>query len=452
MKRNKGWLAFLMAGMLFVQSYYLVEAAEIIQMQESVSDNSAADGDTAAEKETGQEERMPGEIGHADVPSADAEEEDVHEEADSGEAVSQNSISENSVSENGVESGAQNTEDGLTENTAEDGAPENITDDSISENTAEDSAAESNTDDSVSENTTGDSVPESDTDDSVSENTTEDSAAESDTDDSVSENTTDGSVSENTTQDSVSANTMGVDDETASALESRASVPPAAPVVRSVVPRDTTAVILFTHLLEGGQSTGIQYEALLTDEVNGAERMLSGKETGVVIINGYDGKENNTFRMEGLSENKKYSVILQAKYGDSGEPVLSVKKTFTTKKSMLATDGSMKIRYADMEALKNDSTKKPEEITAGVQMKTGESCALYAQVSRLMRAMETDKLKWTVTPADEGSPGNGLKVKPGKSTYEAVLTAGEQGVYKVTATNTLSKEQVASFEVKVTAR
>lgn len=165
---------------------------------------------------------------------------------------------------------------------------------------------------------------------------------------------------------------------------------------------------------------------------------------------GFDGITINTFRLGGLSANKKYSVILQAKYVGEAESAASAKKAFATKKDMLATDKTMKIRYADVEELKNDRTRKPVEVpTDGVVMKSGDSCALYAQVSRLMRAVETDKLKWTVTPLSEGLPKNGLKVKAGKSTYEAVLTARTPGSYQVTATNTLSKEEAVCFQVTV---
>ena len=186
------------------------------------------------------------------------------------------------------------------------------------------------------------------------------------------------------------------------------------------------------------------------DEVKGVDLSIQqGKEDGVLTIVGYDGNLLNTFRIAGLAANKKYSVVLRAKYGDGGQPVSSVKKTFTTKKDMIATDGSLKVHYADLEQLKNDHIKPTEVQKTGVEMRTGESCALYAQVSRLMRAVETDKLRWTVTPLGEASPKNGLKVQASKSTYEAVLTAAASGSYQVTAVNTLSKETVSTFQVTV---
>lgn len=411
MKRNRKWIACALTVVLLVQSYHMAEAAGLAAACESVSENSVGE-------ESEEQDRQDWDAAQESGTQETAEKNDVWPE----ETVSQNSISENSVSENSTESGAAAADDGLTEKREEQTVSENTTGESVSENTTEET---------VSGNTTGESV---------SENTTEET---------VSGNTTGESVSGNTTQESVPANTVGTDGMADAAVDGRASVPPTVPTIKSIVSKDTTAVIHFVHLLEDGQSTGILYEVQLTDEVNGAERMLSGKETGAVTIKGYDGKEMNTFYIDGLSVNKKYSVVLQAKYGESGAPVSSVRKTFTTKKDMLATDGSMKIRYADMEALKNDRTKEPEEITAGVRMKVGESCALYAQVSRLMRAVETDKLMWTVTPVGEDSPKNGLKVKATKSTYEAVLTAEKPGSYQVAAMNTLSKEQVASFQVSV---
>ena len=419
-KRHKKWIACAMAGILLVQSYPMADAAELAGSMDSVSENTVGENvswekteeETTAERETVQE----------------TEAQETAERADtwSEETVSQNSISENSTA---------------GETAAGDSEPlENTTEESVSENTAEESVSENTTEESVSENTAEESVSENTAEESVSENTAEES---------VSENTTEESVSGNGTQETVSANTMSAD-STAAGAGSRVSAPPAAPVIKSIVPKDTTAEIRFTHLLEESQSTGILYEVQLVDEVNGEERTLSGKETGTVSIGGYDGRELNTFRMDGLSANKKYSVVLRAKYGDAGESVTSAKKTFTTKKDMLATDGSMKIRYADMETLKNDRTKKPEEVPAdGVAMNAGESCALYAQVSRLMRAVETDKLKWTITPLGADSPKNGLKVKASKSTYEAVLTAETPGRYQVTATNTLSKETAAVFQVTV---
>ena len=402
-KRYKKGIACVLVAVLLVQSCYMTKAQELSAALESVSEN-AVDESGSGEALTQDALRDSGMQETDALWTGDAE----GEEKFSRETVSQNSVSENTTDES---------------------EPGNMTEESVSENTPEES---------VSENTLEESVSENALEESVSENTM---------DESVSENTADESLSENTTEDSVSVNTMRVDSAEAA---DRASVPPTAPTVKSVVPKDTTALIHFTHLLEGGQNEGILYEALLTDEVSGTERILSGNEAGVVTIGGYDGSRPNTFRLSGLSANKKYSVVLQAKYKDAGTPVSSAKKTFTTKKDMLATDGTTKVRYADMEALKNDRTKKPEEVPAtGVEMRTGESCGLYAQVSRLMRAVETDKLKWTVTPLREDSAKNGLKVKAGKSTYEAVLTAQMPGSYQVTATNTISKEEVARFQVTV---
>ena len=429
-KRYKKGIACVLVAVLLVQSCYMTKAQELSAALESVSEN-AVDESGSGEALTQDALRDSGMQETDALWTGDAE----GEEKFSREAVSQNSVSENT------------TDESVSENTTGEVVPDDALDESVSENTADESEPGNMTEESVSENTPEESVSENTLEESVSENALEESVSENTMDESVSENTADESLSENTTEDSVSVNTMRVDSAEAA---DRASVPPTAPTVKSVVPKDTTALIHFTHLLEGGQNEGILYEALLTDEVSGTERILSGNEAGVVTIGGYDGSRPNTFRLSGLSANKKYSVVLQAKYKDAGTPVSSAKKTFTTKKDMLATDGTTKVRYADMEALKNDRTKKPEEVPAtGVEMRTGESCGLYAQVSRLMRAVETDKLKWTVTPLREDSAKNGLKVKAGKSTYEAVLTAQMPGSYQVTATNTISKEEVARFQVTV---
>lgn len=422
-KRHKEGLACIMAAVLLLVSYPVAEAAE-----------PAANGEIAAESaeevsayEEGTQEDVfeePDAVQEPEAQKPETQKEAVNKE-DAGlnetvsdNSISENSISENSVSENSTETAVEVENDGLTE------------EESVSENTPEESVSENTPEESVSENTQ---------EGSVSENTPEES---------VSENTPEESVSENTPEESISANTMGAADVTA--LADGVSVPPTAPTIKSIVPKDTTAEVCFTYLLEGEQTAQLQYEALIRDEVKGVDLPIqSGKENGIVTISGYDGKQLNTFRIGGLASNKKYSVVLRAKYGETGEPVSSIKKIFTTKKDMISTDGSMKVHYADLEQLKNDSTKKPAEVpTTGVEMKTGESCALYAQVSRLMRAVETDKLKWTVTPLEESSK-NGLKVKASKSTYEAVLTAGEPGHYQVTAVNTLSKETVSTFQVTV---
>ena len=429
-KRYKKGIACVLVAVLLVQSCYMTKAQELSAALESVSEN-AVDESGSGEALTQDALRDSGMQETDALWTGDAE----GEEKFSRETVSQNSVSENT------------TDESVAENTTGEVVPDDALDESVAENTADESEPGNMTEESVSENTPEESVSENTLEESVSENALEESVSENTMDESVSENTADESLSENTTEDSVSVNTMRVDSAEAA---DRASVPPTAPTVKSVVPKDTTALIHFTHLLEGGQNEGILYEALLTDEVSGTERILSGNEAGVVTIGGYDGSRPNTFRLSGLSANKKYSVVLQAKYKDAGTPVSSAKKTFTTKKDMLATDGTTKVRYADMEALKNDRTKKPEEVPAtGVEMRTGESCGLYAQVSRLMRAVETDKLKWTVTPLREDSAKNGLKVKAGKSTYEAVLTAQMPGSYQVTATNTISKEEVARFQVTV---
>ena len=427
-KRYKKGIACVLVAVLLVQSCYMTKAQELSAALESVSEN-AVDESGSGEALTQDALRDSGMQETDALWTGDAE----GEEKFSRETVSQNSVSENT------------TDESVSENTTGEVVPDDALDESVSENTADESEPGNMTEESVSENTPEESVSENTLEESVSENALEESVSENTMDESVSENTADESLSENTTEDSVSVNTMRVDSAEAA---DRASVPPTAPTVKSVVPKDTTALIHFTHLLEGGQNEGILYEALLTDEVSGTERILSGNEAGVVTIGGYDGSRPNTFRLSGLSANKKYSVVLQAKYKDAGTPVSSAKKTFTTKKDMLATDGTTKVRYADMEALKNDRTKKPEEVPAtGVEMRTGESCGLYAQVSRLMRAVETDKLKWTVTPLREDSAKNGLKVKAGKSTYEAVLTAQMPGSYQVT--DTISKEEVARFQVTV---
>ena len=429
-KRYKKGIACVLVAVLLVQSCYMTKAQELSAALESVSEN-AVDESGSGEALTQDALRDSGMQETDALWTGDAE----GEEKFSRETVSQNSVSENT------------TDESVSENTTGEVVPDDSLDESVSENTADESEPGNMTEESVSENTPEESVSENTLEESVSENALEESVSENTMDESVSENTADESLSENTTEDSVSVNTMRVDSAEAA---DRASVPPTAPTVKSVVPKDTTALIHFTHLLEGGQNEGILYEALLTDEVSGTERILSGNEAGVVTIGGYDGSRPNTFRLSGLSANKKYSVVLQAKYKDAGTPVSSAKKTFTTKKDMLATDGTTKVRYADMEALKNDRTKKPEEVPAtGVEMRTGESCGLYAQVSRLRRVVETDKLKWTVTPLREDSAKNGLKVKAGKSTYEAVLTAQMPGSYQVTATNTISKEEVARFQVTV---
>ncbi len=426
-KRHKQGIACLMAAVLLLAAHPVAEAAE-----------PAADGEIAAEStekvpayEEGIEEDVLEEVDAAqesEIQKREQQEPEKKEEAGLEETVSDNSVSENTISENSV---SENN----TENVAEE-------DTSTEDGTAaeEDALKEGEDEESVSENT-----PE----ESVSENTPEESVSENTPEESVSENTPEESVSENTAEESVSSNTMSVDND-APALTTEGTVPPTAPTIKSIVPKDTTAQICFTHLLEDAQAAQIQYEVLVRDEVKEVDLPIQqGKEDGVLTIVGYDGNLLNTFRIAGLAANKKYSVVLRAKYGDGGQPVSSVKKTFTTKKDMIATDGSLKVHYADLEQLKNDHIKPTEVQKTGVEMRTGESCALYAQVSRLMRAVETDKLRWTVTPLGEESPKNGLKVQASKSTYEAVLTAAASGSYQVTAVNTLSKETVSTFQVTV---
>ena len=426
-KRHKQGIACLMAAVLLLAAHPVAEAAE-----------PAADGEIAAEStekvpayEEGIEEDVLEEVDAAQesvIQKREQQEPEKKEEADLEETVSDNSVSENTISENSV---SENN----TENVAEE-------DTSTEDGTAaeEDALTEDEDEESVSENT-----PE----ESVSENTPEESVSENTPEESVSGNTPEESVSENTAEESVSSNTMSVDND-APALTAEGTVPPTAPTIKSIVPKDTTAQICFTHLLEDAQAAQIQYEVLVRDEVKGVDLPIQqGKEDGVLTIVGYDGNLLNTFRIAGLAANKKYSVVLRAKYGDGGQPVSSVKKIFTTKKDMIATDGSLKVHYADLEQLKNDHVRPMEVQKTGVEMRTGESCALYAQVSRLMRAVETDKLRWTVTPLGEESPKNGLKVQASKSTYEAVLTAAASGSYQVTAVNTLSKETVSTFQVTV---
>lgn len=259
-----------------------------------------------------------------------------------------------------------------------------------------------------------------------------------------------------------------------------------APVIKKITTRDTTAVLKFTPNDVVRSVTGEKdakggrgyYTLTLTDKVTGkeietvntadipAEAKAAATCTYSLSI-GTDSTETAplyTCEIQGLSSNKTYTAILVAHYDygeGGGEPLVKPSKSmnFTTKKVMLTTGGSLDVSYVSMEALRIDPNAAGSMIGDGkdpgvkeVSLECNKPYALFAEVTNLSRALETEKLKWTIQIVnDDGTKKTADKksatLKAGVSTYEVQLELTVPGRYIVTAVSTVNKETLAEFVV-----
>lgn len=264
-----------------------------------------------------------------------------------------------------------------------------------------------------------------------------------------------------------------------------------APVIKKITTRDTTAVLKFTPNDVVRSVTGEKdakggrgyYTLTLTDKVTGkeietvnnadipAETKVTATCTYSLSI-GTDSTEAAplyTCEIQGLLSNKTYTAILVAHYDygeGGGEPLVRPSKSmnFTTKKVMLTTEGSLDVSYVSMEALRVEPNAAGSKIEDGkdpgvkeVNLDCNKPYALFVEVTNLSRALETEKLKWTIQIVnDDGTKKTADKksasLKAGVSTYEVQMELTTPGRYIVTAVSTVNKETLAEFVVNASQR
>lgn len=238
------------------------------------------------------------------------------------------------------------------------------------------------------------------------------------------------------------------------------------PLIRSVTARDTTAQVQFVPCADLLSLTGADgyYSISLTEKATGrkvdaVDLTGSGSETetgaagnghincGYRFTVGEDSTQEAPLylcEIVGLDRNKAYTVAVTAHKGASGSQtqVTSAEQAFTTRKAMLTADDVLRLSVVSMEEL----IQQPEAAgtplgSEGLAIPWKKAYALTAEVNTLSRALETEKLIWSVSDKNAVS----LKVSP--STFEVQLEVKEVGVYTVTAVSSMTKRKLAVFTV-----
>lgn len=250
-----------------------------------------------------------------------------------------------------------------------------------------------------------------------------------------------------------------------------------APVIKSVTTRDTTAVVKFVpndiirSIEAPDEENGNGYYSIkLTDKVTGEvleavdvigmeQEPKGGYCYKFSIIPG-EGTEKAplyTCEIMGLSSNKTYIAAITANYG-AGENKLersSKAISFTTKKEMLTgTGGSLTVFYIKLDDLRANPNDQGTQVDYSEGTKNSFACnqtyALMAEVTNLARALETEKLTWSVlTEQEKAANKKDVTLKAGASTFEAQLEIKTPGTYHIKAVSTVTKEGLFSFLVEV---
>ncbi|MCM1112727.1 MAG: leucine-rich repeat protein [Muribaculum sp.] len=215
------------------------------------------------------------------------------------------------------------------------------------------------------------------------------------------------------------------------------------PVIRSVVPRDTTAAVKFVPdaaVLSLAGADGF-YSITLKEKTTGREadaeyRFLIGEDSTQTA-------PLYTCEISGLDRNKAYTVAVTAHQGaDGSRTKTSPEISFTTRKAMLTDDDVLDVRVVSMEELRKEPDAEGILIgSEGIAIPWQKSYALTADVNNLSRALETEKVSWVV------SDKQAVTLKVSASTFEAQLEVKEIGIYTITATSTLTKKKLAEFTV-----
>ena len=240
----------------------------------------------------------------------------------------------------------------------------------------------------------------------------------------------------------------------------------AAPAIRSVTPADTSAVIQFTPNATVRELTGDKYyyTVTVTDTVTGKATELRDQtgETAVGMSATFAEASTSTAArpaytctIDGLSANKRYNVTISAHYDTNmnetafSNVVTSRAASFTTKKRLLASDGTIDVNYISLTELNANPTATGTLVSFDegqvVTLENNETYVFMAQVSNLTRVLETDKLSWSISSGDRSA----ATIKATSSTFEAQLKAVRTGTFTVTAKSTVTKETLATFTVQI---
>lgn len=249
------------------------------------------------------------------------------------------------------------------------------------------------------------------------------------------------------------------------------------PVIKSVSVWDTYADIKFTpnntvksvHGEWDAEERGY-YTLKLTDKVTGRTIVLDPvnmtkedmNKTGYSCV--FDDSVSNLFSCEvsGLSSNKAYSAVIEAHYElkveeegqirEEKQMKASKAKAFTTRKEMLTGGGELSLSYISMNELQRtpDASGTSFANQDGISINCNENYALLASVTNLSRALETEKLTWSVLngSTNKAADKKTVTIKPSVSTYETQLMIRQPGEYVVTATSTMTKQKLAVFVVR----
>ena len=228
------------------------------------------------------------------------------------------------------------------------------------------------------------------------------------------------------------------------------------PIIRSATTTDITATLQFTPNTTIKEVAGKEYyyTAMIKDLVTGKIVELKDDETDNNISASFTCIDNvYTCNISGLSFNKRYEVVLCAHYDaentDLTNKILSKAINITTKKHLIASEGTININYVSLTDLTENPTKTGTPIVFEnneiVTLKNNETYIFMAQVSNLTRAIETDKISWTISSGDKAA----ATIKATSSTYEAQLKTLRTGTFTVTATSLVTKQKLATFTVKI---
>lgn len=251
-----------------------------------------------------------------------------------------------------------------------------------------------------------------------------------------------------------------------------------APVVSKVAALDTSVDITFKPGAVVREIDGVQYyhTLTLTDKSTGEEKTYRARtaENGGGTLPQIEAPENtfvyepildkkgqvSSYRctINGLTSATAYEAVVTANYQPAAQDQQAVsaktpvrkasgRKRFTTLKPVIAEENGMKVTLVSMEELWTDANAAGQEITHDtvVELKNGQTYALFADVGDYDRIMGTDRIKWSVTSDPKGA----ASVKTASDSYTAKLTLSRCGTVKVQAVSTLSKKVVCSFTVEV---
>ena len=259
--------------------------------------------------------------------------------------------------------------------------------------------------------------------------------------------------------------------EGAMALEQPVITNMTAPVIKSVTARDTTAVVKFVpndiirSIEAPDEESGNGYYTIqLTEKVTGDVVDMSDVTEEENPAYGYllstGGTEKAplfTCEIMGLSSNKAYTVVVTANYGAGENKLVKSSKaiSFTTKREMLTgAGGSLEVFYITLDDLRERPDDKGTQVDYGDGETNLFECnrtyALMVEVSNLSRALETEKLTWSILTAQEKAANKkDVTLKAGASTFEAQLEIKKPGIYIITAASTVTKEKLFRFFVEV---